>query len=244
MRKNTTQTKGVIRTATRSIPYTIEFVERKTTSISVNYDLTVTVTAPPEIALQPLEEWIKSKSHWIEKQIDFFIESPPPRYDFVDGEKHLYLGKWFPLKIQNARSPSVQLQGRQFNIFSNDEGRDRISMLLDRWYLKQAKELFNERLGPCLERLEKHSLPVPRLKVRKMRTRWGSCSPRNNISLNAELIKTPVACIDYVIVHELCHLKIRNHGPYFYAMLEEAMPDWKERKTLLNDLGASAIFHV
>jgi hypothetical protein len=181
---------------------------------------------------------MRSKTAWIEKQIAHFRSEPRRVYRFIEGEEHLYLGKKYPIRFRDADGGAPFLfHGETFSISHNLESASMISRLFDRWYAERAREIFAERLEICHKETRQHSLPFPAIKIRKMRSRWGSCSPYQTISLNSVLARMPVACIDYVIMHELCHLKIRNHGPGFYAMLGGLMPDWRERKNLLNSIG-------
>jgi len=113
--------------------------------------------------------------------------------------------------------------------------REAVEALVTNWYHEHAVRLFEKHLHSCLTGCK--SLAVrnsPRLTVRQMTRRWGSCTKAGNISLNVDLIKTPIHCIDYVIVHELCHLRIHNHSPAFYRLLSQCMPDWEKRKERLD----------
>ncbi len=111
---------------------------------------------------------------------------------------------------------------------------DHVRELLDGWYHKQAKRVFHERLDAVFPRVERLGIPYPELLIRRLQARWGSCSPKGVITLNLTLIQTPKACIDYVILHELCHIKENNHSAAFYKLLGHVLPDWERRREELN----------
>ena len=113
--------------------------------------------------------------------------------------------------------------------------RRRVKALLDRWYRAHARRVFQERLDACYPRAERLGAPYPEIAIRVMRTRWGSCSSPDKIALNLKLIQVPKHYIDYVVMHELCHLLERNHSPRFRELLDRAMPDWRERKRKLDE---------
>ena len=103
-------------------------------------------------------------------------------------------------------------------------------MLMWSWYTQRAHEKYAESFERCWPNFERQGLPRPQLKIRRMKTRWGSLSQRGTLTLNVSLIQAPRDCIDYVITHELCHLKHHDHSPAFYRLLEKVMPDWEKRK--------------
>ena len=109
-----------------------------------------------------------------------------------------------------------------------------IEAAVQSWYRRHAGAVFERRLKVCHERTKQYGIPYPDLRIRKMRTRWGSCGKNDTIILNPELIRLPAPCIDYVITHELCHLKIHKHNRDFYALLSRCMPDWMSRRERLN----------
>jgi predicted metal-dependent hydrolase len=115
-------------------------------------------------------------------------------------------------------------------------GKARIAQLIDRWYRRHARRVFEERLKACYPRVESMGIPYPDLAMRTMKSRWGSCSAAGRMTLNLKLIQVPRSMIDYVILHELCHLKEHNHSPAFYALLDRVLPDWRERRERLNQL--------
>ena len=111
-----------------------------------------------------------------------------------------------------------------------DISPEKVKHLLEGWYRDRAADRFHESLDRCWPYFEKHSSAKPRVQVKSMRKRWGSLSAKGMLTLNAALIRTPRECIDYVITHELGHLRYKNHGPEFYRFLEKVMPDWEKRK--------------
>lgn len=115
-----------------------------------------------------------------------------------------------------------------------------IAAAVQSWYRKHASAVFKQRLKVCHERAGQYGIPYPDLRIRKMRTRWGSCGKNDTIILNPELIRLPTQCIDYVIIHELCHLKIHKHNRDFYALLAKCMPDWMSRRERLNFLAVQS----
>jgi predicted metal-dependent hydrolase len=114
-----------------------------------------------------------------------------------------------------------------------------IESLMQQWYKEHAISIFEEHLQKCIHQsksiLELSQVAIT-LKIRPMKSRWGSCNNQGKINLNLELIKAPLDCIDYVIMHELCHLKEMNHSKKFWQLLSQSMPDWERRKAKLSKL--------
>lgn len=157
----------------------------------------------------------------------------PLRY--VNGEKHLYLGKRFPLRIRpvSGNKTTVTLNADEICVEASLINERGIEAALQLWYRRQALTVFSERLQFVSQKAAwaRHQ-PIP-LKLRKMKRTWGNCSADGVIKLNTQLIKAPVPIIDSVIAHELCHLQEMNHGKAFYALLEDLNPGWRQdRKEL------------
>jgi predicted metal-dependent hydrolase len=209
---------------------------RKSLAISVLPDLSVVVTAPNGSPLELVRQKVRKRAPWILKQQDYFKaylpKQPPRRY--VSGETHLYLGRQYRLKVFETEAESVKLKGGYIHVGVNDKtGNDRVRALLDGWLLMRARAQFESRLDACWERLRKQGVPHPTLRLRRMQKRWGTCTRGGVIYLTPGLLKAPGSCIDYVIVHELCHLKHPHHGKAFYEMLRRVLPDWEQRKARL-----------
>jgi hypothetical protein len=221
---------------TLDIPYKYGYSRRKTLAISVHPDLSVTVRAPDGTGLEIIRAFVHRRVGWIRKAWrefeQYFPKQPERRY--IGGETHRYLGRQYRLKIAQGDTDSVKCSGGYFLVtIKGDLSPERTKTLLEDWYRHHAKEVFQERLIACHQRARREGIALPNLLVRKMTSRWGSYSTRGQVTLNLALIKAPKDCIDYVIIHELCHYKVKHHGPKFWKLLHKLMPDFEERKKKL-----------
>lgn len=230
----------------KSIPYgnsRIDFnlkrKERKTLGIKVYPDGSTIVTAPIETPYAIVTEKVKSKAQWIDKQKDFFMLFEPRTKEklYESGESHLYLGKNYRLKITESNINLVKLKGGYILIGIKDKyNKKLIEKELKKWYKSKAvihfQNLFDNRLGLAQELTDKEAS----IKYEWFNNRWGSCFKNGTISLNLELIKSPKDCIDYVIVHEMCHLVHYNHSNKFYNLLDKKLPNWRDSKEKLERL--------
>lgn len=222
------------------IPFRINQAERSKLTINVFPDMRVEVLAPVSKPLDSILARVDRRTQWIVKQWRYFEQYQPtqPERRYVSGETHVYLGRQYRLKVAKASVSDVKLIGRYFRVQHSDPGdSSAISDLLQDWYIRHAKALFTGRIDYWLLECLALSLPEPpSVLVRPMTRRWGSCSKKETITFNVDLVKVPLVYIDYVIVHELCHLKIHNHSPAFYRLLTRCMPDWQVRKKRLEAL--------
>lgn len=218
----------------------IEFLlsrrERKTLAITVHPDLRVEVIAPVEAEAEAIIRRVQSRARWILRQRRQFLSwmpKPTPRR-YRSGETHRYLGRQYRLRIVSDTTPGVSLKSGFIEIRQPDAADATAARRqLDRWMRKQADRRFRNDLSKALKRIAIHQLPHPTLRLLRMPKRWGSCTAKGEILLNPELIKTPAVCVEYVILHELCHLKHPNHSAAFFRMLDTVLPDWRERKQRL-----------
>lgn len=209
---------------------------RETMEIGVHPDGRVIVKAPVNTAPDVIRARLEKRGRWITKQIRYFREfhpcTPPRRY--VGGETHLFLGRQYRLKIAKRDYNEVKLKGSFFQVGTPDpKNTCMVKELLDRWYKEHARLVFSRRLEQYGEVVKKLKVPSPRIRLRKMSRRWGSCSKSGDILLNTDLIRAPLYCIDYVIMHELCHLKEHTHSKGYFRLLSKYMPDWEKRKERL-----------
>lgn len=220
----------------RRIFFDLEHRERKTLSITVFPDLSVKVIAPETAALEKVKSRVRKRAPWILKQKlyfeDFLPASPPKKY--ISGESFRYLGRQYRLKVIKSKREEVKLKGGYITVYTAQKNNtQKVKRLLNSWYREHARRRFEDRIEALFPKLKKHNPKQPTLALKKMAKRWGSCSVNGKILLNPELIKTPSQCIDYVIMHELCHLVEPNHSRKYYHLLNHCMPDWVDRKIKL-----------
>lgn len=195
----------------------------------------IEVQAPIGVCEAEVLEALKKRLRWVTKNLEIQEEKRAhilPR-QYVSGETHFYLGRRYILKVVTADSRSVKLKGGQ--IVVNIDGIVGVPDALNRWYRARAKGYFRKRLLLLMQNLP-WVLSEPKITLKTMKTQWGSCSPSGTIMLNPKLIKAPIQCIDYVLLHELCHLVERNHSERFYNLLSKHQSDWESRRERLNDI--------
>lgn len=220
---------------TRKISYSLERKERKTLAIEVHPDTTVAVIAPLGSSNAEIEEKLLKRARWVIKQQQFFeqfLPSTPPR-EYVPGETHFYLGRKYLLKVQEGEENTVKLKGGELVVVTKNKSPENVKRLLMDWYYSHADRKFDEIYTEALQMFHRYRLKRQPLYLRKMRSRWGSCTAKGKVILNPEIIKAPSKCILYVIVHELCHQIQYNHSKKFYDIQSEIMPDWERWKNRL-----------
>lgn len=222
---------------TIKIPFRYFYSQRKTVGISVHPDLSVTVKAPHGTSIETIREFVHRRGGWIRKAWRDFEQYLPkqPERRYISGETHRYLGRQFRLKVYKGEQDSVKCtRGYLWVSTKCDPTSEKVEILLEDWYRQHAINVFHERLLVCHLRVQREAIPFPVVLIRKMNSRWGSYSSTGRLTLNLALIKVPKECIDYVIIHELCHFKEKHHGPKFWRLLNRLMPDFEERKKKLN----------
>lgn len=220
--------------------YVIKRQRRKSVAVHVLVGGVVEVRAPKWLPKYKVAEFVKQRSGWIIQQRQQALEKAALKPLFQQGQRHPYLGQLFPLTVAVAACASVKLVDEAFLVNVRDaNSSEHIEKALQQWYRKSAVILFEERMFACFELFPdwfQDKYRIPEITVRKMRRRWGSCSSKGDVTLNLWLIKMPVECIDYVIIHELCHLYAFHHGKEFYRLLADILPDWQAWETLIEQL--------
>ena len=216
----------------KRIHYTLQHSERKSLGITVTPEMEVLVKAPMSATLTQANEKVRKRAPWILKQQSFFLSYYPKTLakKFVSGESHLYLGRHYRLRLLTGVNV-VKLSGGFIVLTCKDKSKAK--EVLKAWYLKQAKVKFYAIARKWISRFKKYDKEPDSIVIREMPTRWGSCTPKKKIILNPELIKAPTGCIEYVIVHELCHLVHRNHTTKFMELQTKEMPGWEKWKEKL-----------
>lgn len=220
-----------------TISFGLVRTKAKRLTISVCPDLAVNVKAPKGKSLTQIRERVERRAAWIARQLQHFRQAPPaaPKRRYVSGETHVFLGRQYRLKVHPADRNSVKLIGRYLHVLTpTPRLAYRVRQLVEDWYRDHAKQLLHRRVQQCYDHVKRFGISSPTIRLKKMHKRWGSCTRTASIILNTELIKAPSQCIDYVIVHELCHLRIHGHNERFFRLLTSCMPDWQIRKRRLD----------
>lgn len=212
--------------------------------IKVHPDCHVVVHAPPEAPGDDVCDAVKKRARWIHTQIRRFraqLEHVSPRC-FRSGESHYYLGKQYMLKVVEAprNQQQVKLLRGQIKVTVRAKSEARVKALVFTWYKVRAREVFHRRLDAMLEQ----TLWIterPHIRLLSMKTQWGSCSPHGTLTLNPHLVKAPRECIDYVILHELCHIAEHNHSDKFYRLMRQVMPRWEQTKEKLDGMASKLL---
>jgi predicted metal-dependent hydrolase len=218
------------------IEFKVIYSGRRSIGISVLPDSSVIVRAPNLSSLKTIDMIIKQKADWIIKHRDSYKQRGNKRLNglYVSGEIHLFRGKEYALQIEKTNRPYIRFSDHTIEL-GLDKTDDLLAVksLLYKGYKSEAFKVFPELLSMILKELEYQAFKPTGLVIRSMKSRWGSCSKKGTITLSTELIKLPDKYLEYVIIHELCHLKHHNHGKEFYGLLSELFPDWKQlRKDL------------
>ena len=203
----------------------------------------VLVDAPENASDQKIKEAVTRKARWILKNLKEFRrleEMAQPRM-YVSGESYFYLGRRFVLKVFSGNQiNSVKLLGGEIQIHCLGKDAEDRKKLMQEWYRDHALEYFQKRIDKFsteLPWLTEKETPLD-FQLRKMKNQWGSCSPKGMILLNPHLVKAARTQVDYVILHELCHLQSHDHGPKFYSLLDNHMPNWKLLRDQLDSMAS------
>jgi len=223
------------------IAYDVVFssVLREKIRIHVHPNSCIEVEAPYEHCLTEIQRAVRKRARWIFNQLENasnFKRHALPR-EYVSGETHFYIGKRYQLKViedRNAGS-TVKLKSGRIEVVAPVADPVAIKRRLNEWYVSKAEHYFKKRVGHVMARISwlKHEPPI---KLVSMKKQWGSCSPDGVLHLNPWLIRAPVDCIDYVIMHEICHLRERNHSKQYYELLSAHLTDWQHVKAKLDGM--------
>jgi len=212
--------------------------KRKSITIAIQPDGNLLVKAPVLMSDSEILKWVKTKTAWIirrrEKVLERQVVNPPKHY--VSGERFLYFGKEYELevRISSGRAGMVGIVDDKIVLFSKTGEGIEVESVLSNWYKNQAKIIISKRVhfyaGQMGETFE-------RITIKSQKKRWGSCSSARNLNFNWRLIMAPQEVMDYVVVHELCHLRQMNHSEAFWREVETVLPYYKVHKKWLERNG-------
>lgn len=198
----------------------------------------IQVDAPENASVEEIKTGVQKRARWIVAQINDITARKAevlPR-EYTSGETIFYLGRRYQLKIdKRMKGDVIKLYRGKLIIPGKDKTTEDIKANLDAWYREKAKQIFEKRLVNVSKQLP-WVKDIPKWKLINMKCQWGSCSPKGVLSINPSLVKAPTICIDYVLLHELCHLKEHNHSKKFYALLDKYMLNWRDNKNKLDGM--------
>ncbi len=225
--------------AGKKIDCQVEYSWRRSTSISIKPDGRVLVRAPKLVPLVMIEKLVKDRASWIFKKVQYFEQHATKKQEkeYVDGEIHHYLGKEYRLKIEELPEDSVKINVNTLHVTTKRPSPRIVKTLVKAWYHEQGIKTLYERYESACRIFAEEGIFPKSLTYKPMRGKWGTCSHDDHVCLNPELIKTPLECVDYVVYHELCHVRHHNHGSGFHRLMQKMMPDWKKRKKILDTYG-------
>jgi predicted metal-dependent hydrolase len=227
-----------VRRDQQTISFELVRSDRRSIGIRVRADGEVVVRAPRRLGEAAVLKSVAGHADWIvRKRRDLAELEERRRLRYVEGEEHLYLGRRYPLSFESGEADDVGLAGGRLRVtLAGEPFPERVQRLLEDWYGREAQRVLPARLAECWASFPSNGHPLPALRIKRMRSRWGSLSPKGAMSLRLDLVRAPVECIDYVVVHELCHLVHPHHQREFWALVERLMPDWKRRRRRLHEL--------
>lgn len=215
----------------------------KNMNLKVHRDKKVTVSIPMRLPLETAKSFVRSKASWIKKQQDFYdtyIEQQENE-NIENGGIAYFLGEKYEVKIIPGTKNEFTVTSGYLNLYIKEKYINNVEYIRKTYNLLLKEYLF-KILEPLIlkyqQQMQIYEIPMPSVEIRQMKSTWGLCMPkRNKVKFNLNLIKKPISCIEYVVVHELAHFKHPNHSKDFYRFVEMFMPDWKERKKRLNGEG-------
>ena len=212
---------------------------KRKVAIHVYPDGSVQVDAPEGAGDSEIRDAVRKQARWVLKHVSDARQQREHvlARQYVSGESHFYLGRRHLLKVIVApdEHATVKLLRGRLDVCCPKATPGLVKDLLRGWYRERAKEYLQNRLAIHADRLPWLSA-TPYWKLVPMQKQWGSCSPKGVISLNPHLVKAPRDCVDYVLLHELCHLREHNHSERYYQLLGQLMPEWKSVKVKLDGM--------
>ena len=217
--------------------YEVHRKKVKNINLRIRPNMEIYISAPMNLHSDYIENFIRSKEKWIKQVLQKIEEAKQNQLpsQYLSGEKHKYLGKEYELEVKQGNSNRVSIKEGKIiltvisNIFENSDEKKKV---MERWYFENAQKVFVNTIQKWLEILDES---IEKLSIKPMKSRWGSCNyVKRYINLNTELIKRTRFEIEYVVLHELTHLKYPNHGKGFYRYIENYMPNYKMAEKMLN----------
>ena len=227
-----------VETKRGEIKYILTHKKIKNIYIRVRRDCTVAVSAPLKVPAEKTDEFVISRCEFIFKAIKSIVSAAQYRtpVNFTNDSVFFFLGEELHLKVKADSIDHVEAQNGSLTVHTADSNTEHIQKIIEDWYRNECKKIFFKAVSEIHQIFISYKVPMPEITIQEMTSRWGSCNPyKNKMTLNSVLIKAPMSCIEYVIVHEFCHYIHQDHSKDFYSFMQKILPDWKERKNMLEE---------
>lgn len=229
-----------IQYGTKDIEFNVEFRNRRTISISVEPPKDITVVVPVGTSKEEIKEVVKSKGDWIVQKLFEFrnVESKRVNREFVNGESFMYLGRNYSLQIHVdntlQNNSSVKLFRGKFHVYVKEKNDKLIKDAMETWYREKTEEQVNKRIKYYQKYFNKNPKAI---KVKEQKKRWASCTSNDELLFNWRCVMAKSTALDYIVVHEMCHMYYMNHSKEFWDLVASVMSDYEVRKDWLRDYG-------
>lgn len=223
-----------------NLDYTLTRKKVKNINVRVKADGSINVSANSKISQAKINDFLILKSEFLIKAKEEFSSRPKPKnIEYISGEDFQFLGETLKIKVEKSTTEKVFI-GDNSNLILHIKDVDNFQkkeQLINKFLKSQCEIIFNELSEKIYPEFKIYNIKYPTIKIKNMKSRWGSCLVQKNIiTLNLQLIKYPLSCIEYVIYHEYCHFIHPNHSKDFYALQESFVPNFRELKKELSTI--------
>lgn len=225
---------------TKEIEFKVEFRNRKTMSISVEPPTNIVVIVPINTSEEEIKETVRSKGSWIVQKLFEFrhIEAKKVKREFINGESFMYLGRNYSLQIHVDTALQdkflVKLYRGKFHVYVKEKSDENIRKAMEDWYREKTEEQVRKRIKYYQKFFNKKPTAI---KVKEQKKRWASCTSKDELLFNWRCVMAKSTALDYIVVHEMCHMYYMNHSKEFWDLLDSVMSDYEIRKEWLRDYG-------
>lgn len=222
-----------------NIVFDVIFKKRKTMEIAVEPPKTITVTAPIGTTEDEILKKVESKGSWIIQKIYSFkhMQYSHINREFVNGESFMYLGRNYSLQIEvdsSFKKPEVKLYRGKFIVKASSKNDEDIRNAMEQWYRNRAKEVIGSRVKYYQKFFSKEPTDI---RIKEQKKRWGSCTSKNELLFNWRCIMAKSNALDYIVIHEMCHMYHKDHSNEFWELVASVLPDYEVRKEWLRNYG-------
>ncbi|HKL42648.1 MAG TPA: SprT family zinc-dependent metalloprotease [Clostridia bacterium] len=220
-----------------TIPCYITYKKVKNINLRINSKQEVKISVPRNISYQRVIDFIESKKKWILKKIKIFKEMININPKVVtNGTRIFYLGNPYEVRIKKGNN-YFKIEDQLVCIYTLNNSQENIQKIYDQWQRVESKKIFSKFVNELYPLIKDNGINYPTIKIKKMVTRWGSCSySKGNVNLNQLLVSLPENVIKYVVLHELVHFLQPNHSKDFYRLIEEYMPNYSVYRDYLKNI--------